>query len=92
MPDRAERIAHILTAQFAPLALSVVDESHQHHGHAGASPDGQTHFHVALTSDRFAGLSRVSRSRLVHEALDEEFQTGLHALRLTLAAPESAPA
>ncbi len=88
MADRAARIASILTTQFAPVALQVADESHHHAGHAGAHPDGQTHFHVALTSPRFAGLGRVARSRLVHEALDQEFSSGLHALRLTLAAPE----
>ncbi len=92
MAERAERIARILTAQFAPQVLRVEDESHRHAGHAGARPEGETHFHVVLTSARLAGLNRVARSRLIHEALETEFSNGLHALRLTLRAPEEAAA
>ena len=60
----AETIRHKLTAAFAPLALDVVDESHRHAGHAGATRDdgsqGETHFHVRLVSAAFAGASRCS--------------------------------
>lgn len=90
MAERAERIARILTAQFAPEILRVEDESHRHAGHAGAQPEGETHFHVVMTSARLSGLSRVARSRLVNTALADEFANGLHALRLTLAAPAGA--
>ena len=36
------------------------------------------------------GQSRVARSRSVHEALDGEFKSGLHALSLKLQTPEEA--
>ena len=48
---------------------------------------GRTHFNVAMVSARFSGLSRVERSRLVHEALGAEFEGGLHALSLALRSP-----
>lgn len=91
-PARAQRIAETLTAQFAPVALHVTDESHRHAGHAGAQPGGETHFSVALVSSAFSGLSRVARSRAVHDALAAEFQSGLHALALNLRAPGEAGA
>ena len=86
-PTRAERIAQTLNALFAPTALEVVDESAKHKGHAGARPEGETHFKVEMTSARFAGLSRVDRQRLVNGALKGEFDGGLHALAMALKAP-----
>jgi len=90
MDNRADRIHLALSAQFAPQRLEVVDDSQSHAGHAGAAPGGQTHFNVLLVSPKFTGMNRVARSRAVHAALEEEFATGLHALALTLRAPEEA--
>lgn len=88
MSDRATRIRTALDAQFQPLHLEVVDDSHMHAGHAGARPEGETHYSVLLVSPIFSGMSRVNRSRAVHAALAAEFANGLHALALTLRAPE----
>ena len=90
MENRVDRIRIALTAGFTPLRLEVVDDSHSHAGHAGASPAGQTHFNVLLVSDAFTGMNRVARSRAVHAALEAEFAGGLHALALTLRAPAEA--
>ncbi len=86
--DRADRIAAVLTAGFAPTALHITDDSARHAGHAGAAPGGQTHYTVLLVSGAFRGVSRVARSRAVHDALADEFASGLHALALTLRTPE----
>ena len=48
----------------------------------GASDAGETHFFVEIASAMFTGKSRVDAQRLVNEALDEEFKSGLHALRM----------
>lgn len=87
MTNRAERIAATLTARFAPTALKVIDDSARHAGHAGARPEGQTHYTVLLVSPVFEGMSRVARSRAVNEALAAEFAGGLHALALSLRTP-----
>ena len=42
---------------------------------------------LLVVSAAFAGLGRVQRSRLVHDALGEEFGSGLHAVSLTLRTP-----
>jgi BolA protein len=86
---RAERIAALLTARFAPGALSITDDSAQHAGHAGAKgiSGGETHFSIAMCAAEFAGLSRVARARLVHAALAAELAGSLHALALKLRAP-----
>jgi len=90
MTQRANRIRLILEARFQPALLDITDDSARHAGHAGASPGGETHYSVHMVSSAFAGVSRVARSRAVHEALAGEFSTGLHALALRLQSPEEA--
>ncbi len=84
---RADRMHAVLTQHLSPLRIEVVDESSQHAGHAGAAAGGQTHYSVLIVTDRFTGLSRVARHRLVTGALAAEFEGGLHALSLTLRTP-----
>ena len=90
--SRAGRIQDIVQVAFSPIALQVTDDSAKHAGHAGAQPGGETHYSVLIVSDRFAGLSRVARHRLVTDALTAEFTGGLHALSLTLRTPDEAAA
>jgi stress-induced morphogen len=85
--SRAERIHATLTARFAPTQLVVQDDSAQHAGHAGAAAGGETHYTVVMEAAAFSGLNRVARSRMVNEALADEFTTGLHALALKLTPP-----
>jgi len=83
----AETIRNKLTDRFTPTRLHIHDESHRHAGHAGARPEGETHFAVTITSAGFAGLSRVARQRLVYDALKEELASRVHALSLTTLTP-----
>jgi BolA protein len=84
----ADIIREKLSARFAPTRIEVIDESHRHAGHAGARPEGETHFSVTIVSAVFIGESRVSRQRLVYQALAEELATRIHALSLTTLAPD----
>lgn len=90
MSTRAERIAAALHAAFPHAAVAVADDSHLHAGHAGARPQGETHYSVQVVAAAFAGQGRLARSRAVHALLDPEFATGLHALSLRLLTPEEA--
>jgi len=79
----AERIEQRLRERLEPTRLEVLDESHQHNGHAGANGTGfGTHFRVKVASQRFTGLSRVARHRLVYDALQDFIDQGLHALAI----------
>jgi BolA family transcriptional regulator, general stress-responsive regulator len=89
-PGRAERIRAALLAAFPAAEVEVVDDSHRHAGHAGVRPESETHYSVRVVSPAFVGLSRVSRSRAAHAALQSEFGSGLHALSLRLQAPDEA--
>ena len=87
---RAEVISRTLAEKFAPQALEVIDESARHHGHAGARPEGETHYAVRIVSTLFEGKSRVERQRLVYAAMETQFRAGLHALSLTALTPAEA--
>jgi stress-induced morphogen len=92
MMNRYDRIRDILEAKFNPQRLEIIDESAKHAGHAGRNglEGGETHYRVAMVSAALTGHSRLARSRAVHEALEPEFKSGLHALSLSLRAPEDA--
>ncbi|MGH6664549.1 MAG: BolA family protein [Pseudolabrys sp.] len=76
-----------LTEALAPQSLSVVDESHQHAGHAGHRPGGQTHFRIYIVSELFKGMTRLQRHRLINQTLARELKAGVHALAIHAAAP-----
>lgn len=87
LTNRSKRIEARLTEAFSPENLVIIDESHTHAGHAGASDQGESHFYVEIVSSAFVGKSRVDSQRLVNEALAGEFKSGLHALRMKTSAP-----
>ena len=80
-------ITEKLTTAFAPESLQVVDESHQHVGHAGHRPGGETHFRVYIVADAFRGKSRIERHRMINETLRRDLAEGVHALAIHAAAP-----
>ncbi len=89
---RAERIAQAVKAAWPDAEVAVADDSARHEGHAGARPEGETHYVLRVVSEGFAGKSRLERSRAVHALLAAEFRTGLHALNLALLTPAEAAA
>ena len=80
-----------LTDAFEPTRLDVVDESHLHAGHAGARPEGETHFRVEIVAAAFDGISRVERQRMVYRALKDELGDRIHALALRARSPGENP-
>lgn len=78
-------IEQALVLALAPIELEVVDDSHLHAGHAGAREGG--HYTVRILSDRFDGLGRVARHRLVYDALQGLIPRGIHALAIQARSP-----
>jgi BolA protein len=80
-------ITNKLSKAFAPQSLAVVDESHQHAGHAGHRPGGETHFRVSIVAEAFRGKSRIERHRMINAILAAELAGGVHALAIHASAP-----
>lgn len=79
-----------LTEAFTPENLEVANDSHRHAGHAGSPGTGESHFRVEIVSEKFTGLARVERHRLVNEALAQEFAGPVHALSIKARTPAEA--
>ncbi|XP_031253837.1 sufE-like protein 1, chloroplastic/mitochondrial [Pistacia vera] len=86
--SRGMRIREKLEKELRPVELEVEDISYQHAGHAGVKgSDGETHFNVKVVSEEFEGKSLVKRHRLIYGLLQDELQSGLHALSIVAKLP-----
>jgi BolA family transcriptional regulator, general stress-responsive regulator len=86
-----QRLEEKLKAAFEPQSLSVIDESHQHAGHAGAHALGESHFRVKIVAEAFRGHSRVAQHRMVNAVLADDLKTRVHALAVETAIPSLSP-
>ena len=90
------RIADIietkLTEALAPSRLELVDESALHAGHAGARPEGESHFRLLVVSDRFENRGRIERQRMIYQILGDLMTTDIHALSIKALTPEEVAA
>ena len=86
-PKIADEIARLLTAEFAPTQLEVINDSARHSGHSGDDGSGESHFTVMIESPAFAGVSRLQRQRLVNAALGDIPGQRVHALAIKARAP-----
>lgn len=78
--DAASHIRASLERALGPVQVSIDDESASHVGHPGAREGG--HYRVRVVSDRFQGLGRIARHRLVYEAIGPLRPSGIHALAI----------
>ncbi|MEZ5762902.1 MAG: BolA family protein [Xanthobacteraceae bacterium] len=76
-----------LVEAFAPDSVEVVDESHQHAGHGGHRPEGQTHYRIYIVAKAFSGKSRLERHRMINAVAADELNNGIHALAIHADAP-----
>ena len=84
------RVADEIRARLArlePQRLELVDDSARHAGHAGARPQGESHFRLLIVADAFNGRSRIERQRMVYGALGDLLRTDVHALSIAALSP-----
>lgn len=87
MNDLPDRIRASLAA-LAPERLDVRDDGALHVGHVGAAGGG--HFTLTIVSARFEGANRVTRHRMVYDALGPLMREGIHALAIDARTPAEA--
>jgi BolA protein len=83
----AQEMRQLLTAAFAPTHLEITNDSASHSGHTGDDGSGESHFTIVIESERFAGVSRLQRQRLVNAALGDIPGQRVHALAIKARAP-----
>ena len=84
--NRQDQIRKELEKHFQPTELLIKDQSQLHAGHEGAR-DGKGHFDVTIVSQKFDGINRLQRHRMVYDALRKLIETDIHALRIKAFAP-----
>jgi BolA protein len=84
---RHDRIIALLNKGLSPTNLTLLDNSASHAGHAGARPEGETHYQLIIESPAFAGKTKIQRHQAIYALLADEFKTGLHALMITAKTP-----
>lgn len=73
-----------LSQALKPEALEVINESHQHAGHAGDDGSGESHWRVVIRANCLDDQSRIARHRAVHSALGPDIIGRIHALAIEI--------
>lgn len=74
-------------AALEPTALTVIDDSTLHAGHAGARSGGG-HYRLTIVSSRFGNCSTMQKHRLVYDALGSLMKREIHALSINALPPD----
>lgn len=90
MNQRFDLIQDRLQTALETTSCQLQDDSAAHKGHAGAA-SGAGHFSVTIVSQKFEGLNRISRHRLVYDAVGDLMHTEIHALNIKAFTPSEAP-
>ncbi|XP_069123404.1 bolA-like protein DDB_G0274169 isoform X2 [Argopecten irradians] len=73
-----------LSERLAPQHLEVINESYMHNVPKGS----ETHFKVVVISDQFQSVPLIKRHRMVNDILEDELNSGVHALSILAKTPE----
>ena len=87
---RFEKLHIRLTENLHPVLCELQDDSHAHARHAGAASGG-SHYSLKIICPQFEGLNRISRHRLVYDAIGDMMHTEIHALAISALAPSEIP-
>lgn len=85
----AEEMHALLTAAFAPTALTIINDSAKHSGHMGDDGSGESHFTIAIEAAAFASMNRLARQRAVIAALGDIVGQRVHAVAIKASVPEA---
>mgnify|MGYP000662688413 CR=1 FL=1 len=75
-----------ISQQLLTEHLEVINESHEHAGHAYGGEE--THFKVIVVSAEFEGQRKVARQQRIYQILENEMNNPVHALAMQTLTPE----
>ena len=81
---RKKRIEEILSENFFCWKTEVNDISILHKGHNNFDGNQETHFSIILNSNNKNKESKLIIHRKINKLLDNEFNSGLHALEIKI--------
>jgi len=81
MNNRLEKIKIALHKVWPAAELELIDNSHLHVGHLGAT-SGKGHFKLVIHEKKLAQETRLNQHRAIYRALDSLMETDIHALEI----------
>ena len=82
MMSRKTKIENMINARFQPYYFSVKDVSEEHRGHQSFKENVESHFEVIIVSQKFEGINKVLRHRMINEGLQKEYLLDLHSVSM----------
>ena len=79
-----KKLREKITKEFTPIHFDLVNESHMH----SVPENSETHFRMLLVSEKFRGMNRVQRQRLVNALIQEELNGPVHAFSQKTLTPD----
>ncbi len=79
--QRIQIMEEKLRNAFAPIELTITDDSHKHIGHPGAE-SGAGHFSLIIKSEKFKDKSSLESHKQIYKLLDELIPDEVHALKI----------
>merc|ERR1712174_22445 len=79
-----------LSATLNPTRIELVDNSHQHAGHAGGRFDSnstESHFQLYIVSQFFEDVPLLKRHQIIYALLQPDVMDQIHALQIQAKAP-----
>lgn len=65
-----------------PHYCEIIDESHKHADHTNDSTE--SHFIIKISSDTFTNKTLLAGHKIIHQLLEDELASGLHALSINI--------
>lgn len=79
---RTTRIKNLLTDNFSPSKIEIIDFTNEHRGHSGQDGSDETHIRLHIGGEVFEDLTLLESHRRIQDCLKAEFASGLHALEI----------
>ncbi len=83
MNELFNQIQKTLHQSFPHADISIINESHQHVGHANAGP-GIYHIAVEISCPQLSALPRITAHRQIYQSLTHWMPRPLHAVRIVI--------
>ena len=82
--SRIEKIKNKLKKEFSPSYIKIIDQSDKHTTHLETPNQPYTHLYLIISASDLNNLPSIQSHQKIYDLIREEFQTGLHALRIKI--------
>ena len=76
-----DKIKKIISEQFDPEEISLIDNTQLHRKHKSFEPD-KFHFKLIIKSKKFEKMNKIEIHRAIFSSLESEIKNKIHALEI----------